>query len=235
MFVLTDNIGIAAVITAAGESERFGKDKTEQLIGGHPCIVHTLLAFEHSKQTVQTVVVTKKEKKDYILELKKKYGLRKLTKVVEGGPCRQMSAAIGFAHTDPEIPFVAVHDGARPLVTPEDIDRVALAAYEQGAAIAATPQTNTVKLVSSDGTVIRTIDRKRILAAATPQIFSRKIYEDIVRSFSDRFSEFTDDSSMAEELGVIVKTVICDASNIKITTPTDLLVAQTLFDSTNIK
>ena len=228
MFALTEKGGISAVITAAGASERFGKDKTEQLLGEFPCIVHTLRAFELSEQTVQTVVVTRKEKIEYILELKEKYGLNKLSAVVEGGRCRQSSAAIGFKNTDPCVPFVAIHDGARPLITPKDIDSVAFAAYEHGAAIAAMPQTNTVKLISEDGFIRRTIDRKMLVAAATPQIFSREIYTKIVESFSDRFSDFTDDSSMAEELGIKVKTVICEPSNIKITTKEDLLLAKTI-------
>ena len=228
VFVLTEKGKISAVVTAAGSSERFGKDKTEQLIGDLPCIVHTLRAFELSGQTVQTVVVTRKEKIDYILELKEKYGLNKLSAVVEGGSCRQSSAAIGFKHTDPCVPFVAVHDGARPLITPKDIDAVALAAYEHGAAIAAMPQVNTVKTITPDGFIDRTVDRNILISAATPQIFSREIYSQMVERFSERFSDFTDDSSMAEALGIKVKTVICEPSNIKITTKEDLLLTQTI-------
>lgn len=228
VFALTENSKISAIVTAAGSSERFGKDKTEQLIGDLPCIVHTLKAFELSEQTVQTVVVTRKEKIEYILELKEKYGLNKISAVVEGGPCRQSSAAIGFANTDPCVPFVAVHDGARPLITPKDIDAVAFAAYEHGAAIAAMPQVNTVKTVTPDGFIDRTVDRNILISAATPQIFSREIYARMVEAFGGRFSDFTDDSSMAEALGVKVKTVICELSNIKITTKEDLLLAQTI-------
>ena len=228
VFALIKNGGISAVITAAGSSERFGKDKNEQLLGDYPCLVHTLIAFERSEQTVQTVGVTRKEKIETILSFKEKYGLSKLSAVVEGGRCRQSSAAIGFNATDPRVPFVAIHDGARPLITPIDIDNVALAAYEYGAAIAAMPQVNTVKLITEDGFIKQTIDRKKLLAAATPQIFSREIYGKIVEKFSDRFSDFTDDSSMAEELGIAVKTVICQPSNIKITTVEDLLLAETI-------
>ena len=228
MFALTGNGKISAIVTAAGSSERFGKDKTEQLIGDLPCIVHTLRAFELSGQTVQTVVVTRKEKIEYILELKERFGLKKITAVVEGGKCRQSSAALGFEATDPNIPFVAVHDGARPLITPKDIDAVAVAAYEYGAAIAAMPQVNTVKAITADGFIDRTVDRKILIAAATPQIFSRETYAKMVEHFRNRFSDFTDDSSMAEALGVRVKTVICEPSNIKITTKEDLLLAQTI-------
>lgn len=222
------NGGIAAVIAAAGSSERFGKDKTEALICGMQCIVHTLFAFEKSEQTVQTVVVTKKEKIGSVLSLKEQYGFKKLTAVVEGGSCRQESAAKGFAAADPSVKFIAVHDAARPLIKPEDIDRVALEAYKYGAAIAALRQVNTVKLVE-DGFVKTTVPRDLTVSAATPQIFSRELYERIIREFYGSFSAFTDDSSMAEKLGIKVKAVICDDTNIKITSPSDILIANAIY------
>lgn len=228
---MTENGGITAVITAAGASERFGSDKTEHLLCGHPCIVHTLRAFERSEQTVQTVVVTRSEKMEYILDLKAMYGLEKLTAVVVGRRCRQASAAAGFTATDPSVGFIAVHDGARPLITPEDIDRVALEAYRYGAAIAVRPSTDTIKYVTEDGFIKTTLDRKTIYGAATPQIFSREIYQDMVDRFSDRFADFTDDSSMAEALGIKVKTVVCSESNIKITTPEDIVSAEAFLNA----
>ena len=224
---MTEKAGTAAIITAAGASERFGEDKNAKLLLGVPSIVHTLRAFEKSAQTVQTVVVTRKEKIDFILSLKETYGFRKLTAVVEGGSCRQESAARGFAATDPSLPFIAVHDGARPLITPEDIDTVALEAYRHGAAIAAMRQTSTVKLVNG-GFIARTVDRNTLLSAATPQIFSREIYGKMLEAFSERLGDFTDDSSMAEELGIKVKAVICDPTNIKITEPGDYTVAEAI-------
>jgi len=226
MSEMAKNNGITVVITAAGSSERFGRDKTEQLLCGHPCIVHTLRAFEKSEQTLQTVVVTRSEKIEYILDLKTAYDLQKLTAVVVGGHCRQSSAAAGFIATDPDIGFIAVHDGARPLITPEDIDRVAEEAYRYGAAIAAMPMSDTVKSIGEDGFINETLDRSKLLRATTPQIFSREIYADIVRKFADSFDSYTDDSSMAEALGIKVKTVICDPSNIKITTPADIVTAE---------
>lgn len=228
MVDLPENGGIAAVIAAAGSSERFGGDKTESLICGKPCLVHTLCAFERSGQTVQTVVVTKKEKMSAVLSLKETYGLKKLTAVCEGGNSRQESAAKGFAAADPSVKFIAVHDAARPLITPEDIDRVALEAYRYGAAIAALRQVNTVKLVE-DGFVKTTVAREQTVSAATPQIFSREIYERLIREFYGCFSAFTDDSSMAEKLGIKVKAVICDDTNIKITSPSDILIARAIF------
>ncbi len=226
---LSVNGGIAAVIVAAGSAQRFGEDKTEALICGIPCIAHTLAAFEKSKQTVRTVVVTRKEKIGRILELKEKYGFSKLSAVVEGGQNRQESAAKGFAAADPSLPFIAVHDGARPLILPEDIDKTAEQAYEFGAAIAVMRQTNTVKM-TENGFVAATLPRENTVFAATPQIFSRKIYENMINALQGSFADFTDDSSMAEKLGVKVKAVFCDPSNIKITLPCDITVAQVLFE-----
>ena len=108
---MSEKRGIAAVIVAAGNSERFGKNKLDGFICGIPCIALTLLAFEKSEETLQTVVVTKKENIEKILLLKKLYGLKKLFAVTEGGDCRQESAAKGAAATDPAIDFIAAHDG----------------------------------------------------------------------------------------------------------------------------
>ncbi len=224
---MSEKRGIAAVIVAAGNSERFGKNKLDGFICGIPCIALTLLAFEKSEETLQTVVVTKKENIEKILLLKKLYGLKKLFAVTEGGDCRQESAAKGAAATDPAIDFIAVHDGARPLVLPEDIDRVAKEAYSHGAAAAVIRQTNTVKTVEG-GFIMKTIPREDTVMSVTPQIFSREIYGRITDEFRDRFKEFTDDSAMAEKLGIKVKAVFCSDSNIKITTPNDIIIANAL-------
>lgn len=228
MFELSEKKGVAAVIVAAGNSERFGKNKLDGLICGIPCIALTLSAFEKSEETLQTVVVTKKEKIEDILLLKEKYGLNKLSAVTEGGECRQESAAKGVAATDSEICFIAVHDGARPLVLPEDIDRVAREAYEYGAAAAVIKQINTVKAVEN-GFIANTIPREKTAMSVTPQIFSREIYNKMMNELGGSFREFTDDSSMAEKLGIKVKAVYCSSGNIKITTADDMIVANALF------
>ena len=129
----------SAVILAGGSGTRVGADKTKQMIElcGKPLVVHTLLAFEACDYVNEIVVVAKQDEIAKYEEFRTAYGLRKLTKIVAGGETRQMSAKNGFDAADERAAYVAIHDGARALVTPEQIGEVILAAYAHGAAIAA--------------------------------------------------------------------------------------------------
>ena len=219
---------VSAVIVAAGSASRMRKDKIVLPLDGIPCIGRTLLAFEKAETVKEIIVVTRADLIPEIDGIASEYGISKYKKSVEGGSCRQESAAIGFGEIAPDCDYVAVHDGARPLISPEEIDGVNRDAFSCGCAICATKVKDTIKIMDSEGFVSETPDRSSLVAVSTPQTFSKEIYNEMVQRFSSSFSEFTDDSGMAEALGHKVKLYFCSYSNIKITTPEDLPVAENL-------
>ncbi|MBQ9745625.1 MAG: 2-C-methyl-D-erythritol 4-phosphate cytidylyltransferase [Clostridia bacterium] len=207
------------MVLVAGKSTRAGGTTTKQLteIDGIPVAVHTLMKFQASEVIDEIVVVAAKDEMplygNYITE----YRLTKVTKVIEGGESRAESAKKGFFATDKKSKYVAIHDGARCAVTVKQIEEVVRAAYLHGAAIAATRSTDTVKRADKDGFIAKTIDRRYIWRAQTPQVFLRKMYEVALAKAGDKYIYATDDASLAEASGFKVKLVECGDSNIKIT------------------
>jgi len=219
---------VSAVIVAAGNATRMNKDKIILPIDGIPCICRTLLAFENAETVQEIIVVTRSDLIPVIDKLASEYGISKYSKAIEGGSCRQESAAKGFYASDSKCEFVSVHDGARPLITSEEIDGVNRTAYEFGSAICCTKVKDTVKVSDSDGFVCTTLDRSSLVSVSTPQTFSKKIYAEMAEKFKSEYEMFTDDSSMAEKLGYKVKLFNCSYSNIKITTPEDVFIAENI-------
>ena len=224
----TPNGFVSAVIVAAGNSSRMNKDKIVLPINGIPCICRTLLAFEKAGTVKEIIVVTRSDLIPVIDGFAAEYGIKKYSKAITGGSCRQESAAKGFEASDSECPFISVHDGARPLISSEEIDAVNREAFAFGCAICGTKVKDTIKVIDTDGFIHKTLDRASLVAVSTPQTFSKKIYAEIVENFNDSFDKFTDDSSMAEALGYKVKQFICSYSNIKITTSEDVFVAENI-------
>lgn len=215
----------AAVIVAAGSSLRMGNDIKKQFlkVKAVPVLLRTLQSFEACDRIDEIVVVAKEEDVAAVRELAAEYQIAKLTAVVVGGATRAISAKLGFERIDPDMQYVAIHDGARCLVTPEEIERVCLAAYEQGAATAAVPVTDTVKRADESGFIADTLDRRSIFLAATPQIFSVELYR---RALEAECIDFTDDNQLIELLPHPVKIVECSRDNIKITYPEDVSLAE---------
>jgi 2-C-methyl-D-erythritol 4-phosphate cytidylyltransferase len=205
-----------AVIVAAGNSARMGGfgDKIHADLNGKPVLMYSLEAFQAADSIDEIIVVGSNPG----------FGVGKLTAVVPGGLDRAQSVRNGVAAiSDGSCSFVAVHDGARPLVTPELINRVVWAAKEYGGAIAAIPARDTVKQVCGDF-VQATLDRDSIFLAQTPQVFDLQLYRK-----SSGYA--TDDSGLIEKLGVKVKIVQGEYTNIKITTPEDLKIAETFLNA----
>lgn len=225
---MSENNFVTAVLVAAGSASRMKKDKIVLPLDGIPCICRTLLAFEKAETVKEIIVVTRADLIPVIDGLAAEYGISKYKKSVEGGSCRQESAAKGFFVADPACSYIAVHDGARPLISPEEIDGVNREAFACGCAICANKVKDTVKISDSDGFVAQTLDRSSLVAVSTPQTFSKEIYGEMVLKFRDSFDKFTDDSGMAEALGHKVKLYFCSYSNIKITTPEDIYIAENL-------
>jgi 2-C-methyl-D-erythritol 4-phosphate cytidylyltransferase len=213
---------IAAIIVAAGSSTRMGQDKIWATLGGAPVLVHSIAALAHTPGVTHIVVVAPAEKHEAIALLPCPVPI--LT--VEGGARRQDSVAAGIRAV-PEAAWYLVHDGARPLVTPALAARMLDAAGAHGAAIPVIPVTDTIKRVDDEGRVRETLNRSELRAVQTPQAFRG----DLLRKMHLEWPEdVTDDAAMLEARGIPVATVEGDPENLKITTPSDLAVAQALFD-----
>ena len=217
-----------AVIVAAGNASRMGGiDKVMAPLCGEPMIVHTVRAFQESPVIKQIVVVTRK---DLILDVTDLCsGMNKVVAVVEGGADRQASVEAGLDALSFKMNLVAIHDGARPLISQEVIDRTVRAAHNYAAAAPGIPVKDTIK-VAKGGVVQETPDRSKLFAIQTPQIFDRDLLIGALHKARKDNAAITDDCSALERIGMSVKIVEGDERNLKVTTPTDLKIAQLLME-----
>lgn len=215
----------SAVIVAAGSSERMGSDKLMLKLGEVPVLVRTLQAFQASPLVDEIILVTKLEKLQETADLCKQYGLEKVRRVVAGGKTRTESALVGVSEVDKSAKLIAIHDGARPLVTQDLILRTVHAAAEFMAAAPSVKSVDTLKAVDENGRIIGTVDRETTLRIQTPQVFRSEIIKGALTKAVEKGMVLTDDCAAAEMMGVRTKTVLGDEDNIKITTPRDMLFA----------
>ena len=215
---------VGAVIAAAGSSSRMGgRDKLAELLDGIPVILRTLAAVEAVPEIREIVVVTRE---DRVEEYRRLLGqCSRLRAVVPGGSTRQESVRNGVRALSPDCMLAAIHDGARPLVTPEVFARCIEAARNCGAATAAVPVKDTIKLADEAGRVLDTPDRSRLWAVQTPQIFDRERYLRAAEEAERRGLSCTDDCQLFEAMGWEVQLVMGDYRNLKLTTPEDFLAA----------
>ena len=212
-----------AIILAAGSGKRMGTHIPKQYLdlAERPVLAWTLTAFERADRIDRVVLVVGSEDID---SCRKQFGNKKFSKVVEvvaGGAERQDSVACGLRTIPEGVNVVAVHDGARAYITPEDINAVVLAAAERGAAVLGTPVTDTVKRVQGDQ-VVETLDRSALQAVQTPQAFRREVIFRAHQVARESGYLGTDDTALVERLGEAVTIVTGRADNIKITSPEDL-------------
>jgi 2-C-methyl-D-erythritol 4-phosphate cytidylyltransferase len=217
-----------AIIAAAGRGSRMVSDRPKQFLhlAGMPIIFHTLKPFEACDSIQEVIVVLPAEESAGFLSMAGKFGLRKLVKVVPGGETRADSVKRGLmAIRRATAEIVAVHDGVRPFVTVEEIQRTVAAATKKGAAILVTPVVDTIKQINDD-IVLRTLDRNQIGHALTPQCFRYEILRRAYENIDVNDPSFTDESSLVERLGEPVTIVEGSPRNIKITTQLDLALAE---------
>lgn len=215
---------VTAIVLAAGSGTRMGSETTKQKISllGESILSRTLRAFSECDGVDAIVVVCKDDEKEWVrAETENK--IDKITSIISGGNSRAESARIGFANIPPETDYVAIHDGARCLITPENINSVIKKALESGAATAAVKATDTVKLCNG-GCIVRTLPRDEVVLASTPQIFSRELYQRALNNSS--LDGVTDDNMLVESIGVEISVVDIGKENIKITTPEDIEFAE---------
>lgn len=219
-----------AIIAAAGQGKRLRSKRAKQFLEleGVPVIIHTLRRFEQCAAIQQVVVVLPAPDVSGFLAMAGLHGLRKLARVVQGGQTRAESVWRGLQSIRPATAeIVAVHDGVRPFVTPDEISRTVAAAHVSGAAILAAPVIETIKEVEN-ASVRRTLAREGLRRALTPQCFRYALLREAYERAKDLGADVTDDSSLVERLGVAVTIVDGDARNIKITRPEDLAFAEIL-------
>jgi len=213
-----------AVIVAAGNASRMGGiDKVMAPIGGEPMILRTVRAFQACDAIREIVIVTRSDLIVPIMDLCHKFD--KVQAVMVGGETRQASVAVGLGALSGKVKLAAIHDGARPLITWQVIDRVVRAANAYGAAAPAIPVKDTIKVVRG-GIVADTPDRKTLQAVQTPQVFDMDLLRGALKKAADDGVEVTDDCGAVERLGMSVKIVEGDERNIKVTTPLDLKIAE---------
>lgn len=220
---------LSAVIVAAGSSLRMGgRDKIFMPLLDIPVIARSLIAYEKCEDVSEIIVVTRENSVNEIYETAEKYGIKKLKTVVCGGNSRAESVKNGIEAVSENSDFVAIHDGARPLVLPEDISRCAHDAYRCGGAVLAIPVTDTIKYGKKNGFVEYTPAREKLFAAQTPQIFDIKIYKSAMERAFKELSDWTDDSRIFENDARKVFLTPGNRSNIKITSPEDVFIAEAI-------
>ena len=216
---------LTAIIVAAGSSERMGFDKLFALVSGKPIIAHTIAAFERTSCVEEIILVGRA---DGLGELRKIIGEpTKVKQIVAGGAERSDSVRAGLDHLNLKSDFVAVHDAARPMITPEKITRVFdVCRATGGAAALAEPINDTLKRADLDLAVKESVDRNGVYAMQTPQVFARKLLEEAYRLVAKKNVSVTDEVSAVELLGCKVVLVPNHDFNFKITYPRDLPLAE---------
>jgi 2-C-methyl-D-erythritol 4-phosphate cytidylyltransferase len=217
---------VGAIIVAAGESRRMeGIDKMFATLGGEPLLTRVLDTFQKGYLIDRIILVVNGKNVEKVSRLAAENRWSKVTDVCPGGRRRQDSVAAGLQRLK-DCDWVVIHDGARPLVTVDLIERGLEAAKETGAAVAAVPVTDTIKLVGGGEIVMGTPPRQNLRAVQTPQVFRVDI---IKKAYQQAQGDVTDDASLAEQAGYKVKLYMGSYDNIKVTTPDDLALAEILW------
>lgn len=219
---------VSAVIVAAGNSTRMSCYVSKQLIPllGEPTISYTLKAFEEASLIDEVVIVCRKVDMDELKDLVASYGFSKVKAFTTGGSERSESVKNGILAASESTTHFAIHDGARALITPHDINKVVSEALVCDAATLGSPVTDTIKIVDKSGVITSTPDRASLMAVQTPQVFERQLYLKALENAKGK--GFTDDCAMVEQLGVYPKIIIGDHANLKLTTQADIGVAESI-------
>ncbi len=212
----------SAIIAAAGSGSRMKSDISKQFImlGDTPVLAKTLLAFESATEIDEIIVVTKEADIPAVTKLKEKYEISKVTRILNGGATRQESVCNGISSAIGEL--ILIHDGARPFITPDEINSVADALYTYEAAALGIPVTDTLKSADSDAVITGTVDRSNLYSIQTPQGFRAEVIKKAHAVATQNNLSATDDCALCENLGIGIKIIEGSPTNIKITRPDDL-------------
>ncbi len=215
---------VTAIILAAGTGSRMQLEKTKQqlILNGESVLRRAVRAFEECDKISSIIVVTREDEVDFAKE--ELSSLSKVENIVVGGSCRQESAKIGFSYVEDICEYVAIHDGARCLVTGRMIEAVLQDAIEYGAATASCKVYDTVKQVDENGNIVNTVPRDSLAMMQTPQIFKKELYKEALKAVNS-FDGVTDDNMLLEKIGVMPHCTDTGRYNIKITTKEDFAYA----------
>jgi 2-C-methyl-D-erythritol 4-phosphate cytidylyltransferase len=219
---------VEALIVSAGKGHRFieGKKKQFHLLAEKPVLAHTIDKFETCPLIHSILLVVGQEDMDYCLkEIIEKYQYKKISQIVPGGKRRQDSVRNGIEVLSKDAEIVVIHDGVRPFVTKEMIEDSIRSAIRFGAVVLAMPVKETIKMVQPDGTVLKTLDRESLWQIQTPQTFQVNVIKEAYHKATEDGFAGTDDASLVERLGIKVHILPGSYTNIKITTPEDLILA----------
>ncbi len=219
---------VSVIIAAAGNAERMnGIHKQLAMLKGKPVIAYSMLVFEKIEEVSEIIVAARQCDWDIISNIAEENGITKFAGCSDGGDTRQQSVTNALGHVSGDCTLIAVHDAARPLVKAEFIKECIGAAAECGGAVLGVPVKDTIKTVT-DGTVDGTPDRSKLYITQTPQIFRKDAYFRGVAHAEENGLDFTDDCQLVEAMGIKVRMTSSDYSNIKITTPEDMLIAEAI-------
>lgn len=222
---------VAAIIVAGGSGKRMGMGIKKQFIEleGKSVLAHTVSAFNSCEIIDEIILVVGKEDKEKVSEeMLSKYGFEKVSQIVEGGAERQDSVYNGLMAVSEEMQYVMIHDGARPFINKEVIERALQVTKEKGATVVAVPVKDTIKVVSEKFEVEATPNRSTLWSVQTPQSFEKQLLIDANAFAKEKCLQVTDDSMLVEAYGHNVYVVEGDYNNIKITTPEDLIIGQAI-------
>lgn len=216
---------VAVVIPAAGSSTRMGQNKLMLPLDEIPVLTHTISAFEQHPLVRDIIVVCREQDIIPYSKLVTDFGFHKVRHVLRGGETRSHSVLAGLHACAKDIEFVAIHDGARPLISQELITQTLTAAFADGAAVPVVPVKDSVKRVQ-DGKIVADVPRDSIAAVQTPQVFRRNQIADALHEAIADGAVLTDDCAAVERIGVSVTAVSGEYRNLKITTPEDIVIAE---------
>lgn len=225
----------SVIIAAAGSSSRMGGvNKQLEKIGDIPVFVMSALKFDRLDSVDEIIIAAPADDVARYEKLARNYGVSKLAGVAAGGDTRFKSVRNALTLVSPKAEYIAVHDGARPLIEPDDIERVFADAVKYGSAIAAAPVVDTIKTAGANGFAESTIPRAGLYAAQTPQVFRKKLYMSWLEKLGLQAENATDDSSLAQMCGEYVKITEIVSPNFKITRPDDLIAANAVYDNRKV-
>ena len=215
----------SAVIVAAGSGTRYGGDKLMAELSGTPVLARTLAVFQHAPIVGEIVLVVREDALATAGTLCREYAFDKVRVIVPGGKTRALSCFAGVMAASDGAEIVAIHDGARPLVTGEIIEKTVWDAYRHGAAVPAVPVRDTIKM-AEDRVVTETPERSKLFAVQTPQCFHRDVIRGALADAARNAPEITDDCQAVERIGGQIWLSEGSEENLKITTPLDLALAE---------
>lgn len=225
----------SAVIVAAGRGTRVGGPVAKQFLplGDMPVLAHTLRSFQNCSAVNEIILVASVDGLERCKEIVEQHQFKKVKVIVQGGAERQYSVYRGLASVSPLAEVVLIHDGVRPFVNIEDIEKIAQGAAEHGACLLGVPIQDTIKICDSRNLVKKTPERAQIWAAQTPQGFRKDIIQRAYEKAHEEGILATDDASLVERMSVPVKVLLGDFNNIKITTNKDLALAEKILSMKN--